>query len=82
MDCRLTLHASETFLELLRAANQSGQKVYLLIDDTGISRTEGFVSEIHTNTSSPVIELDNGTTVELAKIVAVNGIFRPEYSEC
>ena len=82
MDCRVTLNAGETFLELLTNSYKLGQKVSLLIDDGGMTRMEGVIKTINTNTSTPTIELVNGGVTSLDKIVAVNGVFRPEYGEC
>ena len=82
MDCRLTLNAGETFLELLNASYDSGQKVSLLIDDGGMTRMEGIIKTISTAVSTPVVELAGGEEISLDKIVAVNGVFRPEYGEC
>ena len=82
MDCRLTLNTGETFLELLNASYDSGQKVSLLIDDGGMTRMEGVIKTINTAVSIPVVELAGGEQISLDKIVAVNGVFRPEYGEC
>lgn len=82
MDCRLTLNSGETFLELLNASYQSGQKVSLLIDDGGMTRMEGVIKAINTNFPSPVIEVEGGGEASIDKIIAVNGVFRPEYGEC
>jgi hypothetical protein len=82
MDCRVTLNAGETFLELLTTSYKSGQKVSLLIDDGGMTRMEGVIKTIDTTASSPIIELASGGVITLDKIVAVNGVFRPEYGEC
>lgn len=82
MDCRHTLTTTETFLDMLKALHQSGQKAHLLIDDNGISRCEGFIKKMDSSNGTPFIELDNNTLITLDKIIAVNGVFRPEYGEC
>ena len=82
MDCRLTLGVNETFLELLNASYQSGEKVYLLIDDNGIARKEGIVKKINIDIPMPFIELEDDLKISIDKIVALNGVFRPEYGEC
>ena len=81
MDFRITLNTTETFLEMLQTAFQEKQKVNLLIDDNGVTRKEGLISAIH-GTSPAFIELGDGSKIDLATIIAVNGIFRPEYGEC
>ena len=82
MDCRITLNAGETFLELLTTSYKSGEKVSLLIDDGGMTRMEGIIKTINDGTSTPIIELAGGEVITLDKIIAVNGVFRPEYGEC
>lgn len=82
MDKRQTLGANETFLALLQAAKQAGEKLHLLVDDGGIERREGWIKELHTDGESPVLLLQDGFSVRLHQVVAVNGVFRPEYGEC
>jgi short-subunit dehydrogenase involved in D-alanine esterification of teichoic acids len=82
MDCRVTLKKNESFLETLYNSLSSGSKVNLLFDDGGISRAEGFVKTIHTDIPDPYIELENEIKINLKTIIAVNGIFLPEYGEC
>lgn len=82
MDCRLTLKTSETFLDLLNASAQKKEKVNLLIDENGMTRMEGLIRAMHNNKGIVSIEMENGDKIELNKIIAVNGIFLPEYGEC
>ncbi|MBB1286415.1 hypothetical protein HRH25_18680 [Flavisolibacter sp. BT320] len=82
MDKRQTLHRAETFLEQLQAAYKAGEKVHLLVDNDGIERTEGLIIDIHPNAQPPILILQNGDSIPIQQIVAVNGIFRPEYGEC
>lgn len=82
MDKRQTLRANETFLALLQAAKKTGEKVHLLVDDKGIERREGWIKELLTDSEPPVLLLQDGFSVTLQQIVAVNGVFRPEYGEC
>jgi hypothetical protein len=82
MDCRITLGSNETFIELLFQAYATGEKVAMLIDDNGLERMEGFLATVSATGPSPFIEMVDGSKVNLNKIVAVNGIFLPEYSGC
>ena len=82
MDTRHTLKKNEAFLQVLENARRSGSKVNLLLDDTGITRAEGIIVNLNISNSSPFIELNNGLKITLKSIVAVNGVFLPEYSEC
>jgi hypothetical protein len=82
MDCRETLNANQSFLELLKSSFRSKEKIYLLIDDNGMTRREGFIKDIDINASTPFIIMESELKVELNKIVAMNGIFLAEYGEC
>lgn len=82
MDLRKTLNRHDSFLEQLKTLHLSGEKASLLFDDNGMTRAEGLVKAIHSDAQTPYIELDNKMTIALKTIVAVNGIFLPEYSEC
>ncbi|HWJ30643.1 MAG TPA: hypothetical protein VNS32_29185, partial [Flavisolibacter sp.] len=78
----ITLNTGETFFEMLNAAFKSGEKVNMIIDDNGMTRVEGIIQKITTDRPAPIIEIENKGKFPLDKIVAVNGIFRPEYGEC
>jgi hypothetical protein len=82
MDARQTIEINESFSEMLQSLYKSGNKVYLLVDDNGITRAEGFIKTFNTTTDKPSIELDNGIKVTIETIIAVNGVFRADYSEC
>jgi hypothetical protein len=82
MDSRQTLGSRESFAELLRTIHEADEKAHLLIDDNGITRVEGYIETLSTNSTAPFIELENGLTIPLHQIIAVNGVFRPDYSEC
>jgi len=82
MDCRATLSNNDSFLTLLQNAYLSGEKVYLLFDEKGITRAEGLIKTIQTDNTLPFIEIDNGLKILLQDIIAVNGIFLSEYGEC
>ena len=82
MDSRITLQVDTTFLEILKSCLQQEAKVHLLIDENGLVRVEGLIDGIYKEASGAYIELKEGRRVEVRAIVAVNGIFRPEYGEC
>lgn len=81
MDTRDTLNTNESFLEVLKDAFHSRTKVSLLFDDNGMARKEGLIKAISTNPPAS-IELENGTRIEVKKIIAINGLFLSDYSEC
>jgi hypothetical protein len=82
MDSRITLNVDESFLEILEFSFKQREKVYLLVDENGLERTEGFIQALHKNSLDISIELEGGRKIDLKSIVAVNGIFRPEYGAC
>jgi len=82
MDCRLTLNIGETFLEMLQSSYKEGRQVSLMVDDHGLERVEGSIRSISIDRASTTIELDGQRKIDMGIIVAVNGIFRPEYGEC
>ena len=82
MDKRLTLNIGQTFMELLRQLQSEQSKASMLYDCNGLTRAEGIISEIVFKADQPFIELQNGLTIAVSTIIAVNGIFLPEYSEC
>jgi hypothetical protein len=83
MDCRVTLNENEAFLELLEAYYHSKEKVHLLVDNDGITREEGFIMNMDDSSAlSEFIEMDSGIKIPVKKIVAVNGVFLPQFGEC
>ena len=82
MDSRVTLNVDENFLQMLESSFKQNEKVHLLLDENGMARTEGFITAIDKNSTAASIELDSQKKIELKTIVAVNGVFRPEYGEC
>ena len=82
MDCRLTLGREDSFMKMLEDLFRSGEMVYLLYDKNGMTRAEGFIKTIHADSPTPFVEMENGLIIILKDIVALNGIFLPEYGEC
>ncbi len=82
MDTRKTLNKDETFLELLQVLYHAREKVSMIIDENGMTRAEGFIKEINAAGEPPFVLLGNGKTISLKSIIAVNGTFLPDYSEC
>jgi hypothetical protein len=82
MDSRLTLKTTDTFLGLLNTSYHAAEKVYLLIEEDGMTRVEGLVKSISENVSDPFLVLQDDKKIFIKNIIAVNGIFLPEYGEC
>lgn len=82
MDSRNTLKINETFIELLQQLQKSGEKASMLLDDNGMVRAEGIIDKIELDSAHPSLKMQDGSTIELGKVVAVNGLFLPEYAQC
>jgi hypothetical protein len=82
MDKRDTLIVHASFLEILESLKASQQKASLLVDDGGIGREEGVIADIIKEGEKTMIHLNNGSIIKLQNIVAVNGTFLSDYSEC
>ena len=82
MDCRLTIKNGSNFIQMLTALQQSGVKAFLLVDEKGISRKEGFIKNVMVDNADNFIEMKDGEKISIKNIIAVNGIFLPEYGEC
>lgn len=84
MDIRHTLVVHATFIPLLKQLKEAHQKASLLVDDNGLGREEGGISHIleGEGAEDTLIHLDNGKVIPLKSIVAVNGTFLSDYSQC
>ncbi len=82
MDNRSTLEKGESFLELLTQLQKDNLKTAILLDCNGLIRAEGSIRHIVLNDKHPYLQLQSGLKIALVTIVAVNGIFSPDYSEC
>jgi hypothetical protein len=82
MDLRTTLSINESFLAMLTDCKNRGAKAEMILDVEGLVRVEGLINELYPDASTPYLELQNGTKVLVNTIVALNGVFLPEFSEC
>lgn len=82
MDSRITLNTGESFSEILESCFRQKEKVHLLLDEEGLVCMEGIITAINRDPAAELIELDGKKKIALRSIVAVNGMFRPEYGEC
>lgn len=82
MDNRTTLKTGQSFLDLLLQLQKDNTKAAMLLDWNGLIRAEGIISEISMNDTQLYLKLQSGLKINLSTIVAVNGIFLSDYSEC
>ena len=82
MDKRTTVTRGDSFLGILTKLKKDKLKASMLLDCKGLIRAEGIVSDIVSNVDQPYVILQSGVKIDLSTIVAINGIFSSEYSEC
>jgi hypothetical protein len=54
----------------------------ILYDDNGITRASGIITEVSESNQFAYLVLDNGVKINVHAIIAVNGRFAADYSEC
>jgi len=82
MDLRTTLSVNESFMEMLIDYKNRGAKAEMILDINGLERAEGIIQQIYPEDPNPYLELQDGRTIVEKTIVAINGVFRPEYAGC
>ncbi len=84
MDIRQTFASTQELSEILLTILDEGSVAALLVDDQGLTRVSGKIASIiNDRSNTPVsVSLDSGIAYRLSDIIAVNGIFRSDYSEC
>lgn len=84
MDRRITFKDDKQLLSIFLDLEKQQQQASLLIDDEGLTRIEGNVNRIEQaeNWGKTKIIIDSNEPIDLAQVIAVNGLFRDDYSEC
>ena len=82
MDTRITLNDKQSFFQLLKQLHADQAKVSLLYDNNGLTRYEGMIGSILTGSLQPCLLIQDGSEITISSVIAVNGIFAPDYSEC
>jgi hypothetical protein len=82
MDCRLTIDKKTGFLKMLQEAFESRKPVNMLLDDDGLTRANGTITSLNTKNNTTIITLNDQTDISMDKLVAINGIFSDDFSEC
>lgn len=78
MDQRQTFKTLEELSAILKKIQQEDTQVSLLVDSEGISRLSGRITAM----SSDTLQINGEGQLLLREIIAVNGIFHADYSEC
>ena len=82
MDTRITLNSTESFFQMLKDFYTAHHKISMLYDDGGLTRYEGLILDIHEGSTQPSLQLQSGLEIPVSSVVAVNGVFSPDYCEC
>lgn len=83
MDQRETFSNEAELLSVISRFFEQKLLVSLLIDQQGLSRIEGYISaiEISDDIRKTTITVSDNK-ISLEEIIAANGLFRSDYSEC
>lgn len=83
MDVRNTVVTPEIFLAELAEYQENHHEVSLIIDKDGLTRVTGHIVCIHADENILKTRIDvEDSSFLLEELVAVNGLFRSDYSEC
>jgi hypothetical protein len=81
-DVRETISVAETFYSIILSLYEKKEAANILYDNNGITRASGNIKQFSEENKFPYLILDNNTRININSIVAVNGTFAPDYSEC
>ena len=84
MDQRVTFANSDELFSFVSELFQQGKHASMLIDREGLTRAEGKITAItpNTNVDETLVTVNDIDSFAIKEIMAVNGTFRSEYSEC
>lgn len=84
MDKRTTFNGLGELQSLLTTLFREKSDASLLVDDKGLTRINGIITNIESASAddNSSIQLNNTESISLKNIIAVNGVFRAEYTEC
>ena len=84
MDKRETFDDLQKLKAILKTLWQQQSKASFLIDDNGLIRVDGVVSFIdeQADLNLAIVTIDDDNNILLKQIIAVNGQFRSDYTEC
>jgi hypothetical protein len=84
MDQRETFKTPEELKAILDNLRQEDATVWLLVDSEGLSRVSGKITALSSDApaANATLQINDEKPLLLSEIVAVNGIFHADYSEC
>lgn len=81
-DTRETIPTGSNFYPQVKELFDKKQKAALLYEDNGVTRANGFITDIFEKENQSWLRLDNGNEIAISGIYAINGTFASDYSEC
>ena len=81
-DVRETLSVKGDFYDVIYSLFEKNETASILYDNQGITRANGKIKEVSDRNDAPFFLLENGLKIDVHSIIAVNGIFASDYSEC
>lgn len=84
MDCRKDTVKPEAFYNILSTCMKEEKDISLLIDRDGMERVSGRIKDINTHDKilRSRITMYDETGFTVAQVIAIDGIFRDDFSEC
>jgi hypothetical protein len=85
MDQRNTFNGTNQLLDIITSLFKQKGKASLIIDKEGLTRMEGLITKVEQNNNNigeTMIHLRPSNYFLLDEVIAINGVFRSDYSEC
>jgi hypothetical protein len=85
MDQRSTFGNLDQLLDIITGLFKEKSRASLIIDKEGLTRMEGLITKVERNDGSvgkTIVHLHPSENFTLNDVIAINGIFRSDYSEC
>jgi len=85
MDQRQTFSNAAELMNMINVLFTQQRKASFIIDQDGLTRTEGLIVKLEEKNGlieETVVHLQPSLHFKLSQVIAVNGVFRSDYSEC
>ncbi len=82
MDERCTLPVNGDFTQIITQLIAEKGHADFIIDNNGLERASGIIISISQTGAHPEILLNNGVLISVNSIIAINGIFKSDYTCC
>jgi len=82
MDTRKTIPTGGSFYPLVMELFLRREEAAILYDDNGVTRANGLIESIFEREDRQWLKLADQTEIRIDQLLAVNGTFSADYSEC